>query len=238
MTDLEQAFEHWQTMAELEVQFFEALGEHKLQLAKSELVRAVAAQNWSLARMKATVAQELEAALSRMRRQRNQSRRAIRRLGRHARAASKIRSGEDLAPSQLALMWAGYTVFERLAPASVLEKLTENPLHGSAKDGRSFVDLRHPDQPCPDPPEDVNNVLGLISWLKGRSFVPRRGTEAYRQVVDAFSEIASVANEEIQFLRSNLAALEKGTYDHWKPLIIAALPDSVDAKKIIKIDSK
>lgn len=233
MADVENLFGHWQAMAELQVRFFEALGEHKLQLAKSELVRAVAAQNWSLARMKATVALELEAALKRLRRQRHQTRRSIQRLGRHARAASKIRSGEDLAPSQLALMWGGYTVFERLAPASVLQELIDTSLPATAREGRNYVDTRHPDQRCPDPPADVDNVLALIGWLKRHWFVPRRGTEAYRQVIGAFSKIASVATKEIQSLRENLAALEKGTYENWMPVVIAALPDSVDTKKII-----
>ncbi|MFO7904684.1 MAG: hypothetical protein ACQESR_12880 [Planctomycetota bacterium] len=238
MADLEQSFEHWQAMAELQVQFLEALGEYKLRVAKSGLAKAVTAQNWALARMKATVAMELEAALKRLRQQRNKTHRKIERLGRHGRAASKIRSGEDLSASQLALMWGGYTVFERLTPVSVLQELTDTALHPTAGDGQSYADAMNPDQPCPDPPHEVDNVLALIGWLKEHRFVPRRGTQAYRQVIGAFSKIAAVATTQIESLRGNLKALEHGTYDNWRPLLIAALPDAVDANKIINLDSK
>lgn len=235
--NLETVFQHWEAMAELQVDFLEALGEYKLRVAKSGLVRAVTAQHWALARMKATVAMELEASLARLRRQRRKIRRRIDRLGRHGRAAAKIRSGEDLSASQLALMWGGYTVFERMVPASVLQELTDTSLHAKAHDGQSYVDPMNPDQACLDPPSHVNNVLALIGWLKQHRFVPRRGTEAYRQVVGAFATIASVATTQIESLRRNLQALEEGMYKNWKPLLIAALPDNVDVEKIISIDS-
>ena len=238
MTDLEQAFQHWQTMAELQLQFFEALGEHKLQVAKSELVYAVAAQHWAVARMKATAATELETALKRLRRQRSQTRRHIAKLGRHAQAAAKIRSGETLPASQLSLMWGGYTVFERLVPVTVLNELTDTTLHSSAKLGRSYADPRQADQAAPDPPPDVDNVLALICWLRERRYVPRRGTQAYRQVIEAFAKIAAIAATESAALHLALQALEQDTYDTWKPVTIAALPDSIDTKKILSIGSK
>lgn len=238
MGDLEQSFEHWQAMAELQVEFLEALGEYKLRVAKAGLAKAVTAQNWSLARMKATVAMELEAALKRLRQRRNKTHRTIERLGRHARAASKIRSGEDLSAGQLALMWGGYTVFERLTPVAVLQELTDTALHATARDGASYADAKNPDQPCPDPPPEVDNLLALIGWLKNHRFVPRRGTQAYRQVIGAFSKIAAVATTQIESLRENLSALERGTYENWNPVLIAALPDAVDANKIINLDAK
>jgi hypothetical protein len=51
MADLEQAFEQWKTLAELQLQFLEKLGEHKLNVARSDLIQAVAAQHWAVARM-------------------------------------------------------------------------------------------------------------------------------------------------------------------------------------------
>ncbi len=235
MTELEKAFKHWQAMADLQVQFVEALGEHKLQTAKAELVRAVAAQNWAVARMKHAVATELETSLKRLRRQRHRTRGAIERLGRHAKAAAKIRSGEDLPASQLSLMWAGYTVFERLVPATVLEDLMNTSLHASARQGRSYVDPRQPDRPCPDPPQEVDNLLALIAWLRRHRLVPRRGTHAYQQVIGGFAKIAAVATTEIETLNANFRALEQDTYGTWQPIIIAALPESLDVKKIIRL---
>jgi hypothetical protein len=236
--DLEDAFEHWQAMAALQIDFLEALGEHKLQAAKAELARAVAAQHWAVARMKATVANELESSLKRLTRQRNQVNRFIQRLGRHAKSAAKIRSGEDLRPSQLALMWAGYTVFERLTPVSVLDELSLTALHPTVRDGCSYADPRQPEVTCPSVPQEIDNVLALIGWLKHEQLVPRRGTHAYRQVIGAFSRIAGCAATEIEKTRAALQGLEQNTYENWKPLIIAALPDSVDVKKIIGLSAK
>lgn len=236
--DREQVFEHWQAMAELQVEFFVALGQHKLQAARAELVYAVAAQHWALARMKATIAMELESTLKRLQRQRHQSQRYIQRLGRHARAASKIRDGEDLSPSQTSLMWGGYTIFERLAPLRVIKELTATPLHPEARSGHSYALPQHLDHLCNDPPSHIDNVLELISWLRRQHLVPRRGTHAYHQIVEAFSKIAAVAETEVGSLRTALESLEKNTYDTWRPVVIAAIPDNVDAKKIISLGSK
>ena len=92
-------FEQWKTVAELKLQFLERLGELKLRVAQSDLVRAVAAQHWAVARMKAATAVELEASLKRLRRRRHAASRDIERLGRHARAAAKIRSPRIFRPA-------------------------------------------------------------------------------------------------------------------------------------------
>ncbi len=237
-TDLQQTFEQWKALAELQLKFIQTLGQYKAEVAKSELVLAVAAEEWALARMKATVALELESSLKRLHRFQSQTRRHVEKLDRHARAAAKIRSGEDLPASQVSLMWGAYTVFERMAPDTVIQDLTSETLHETARRGVSFADPRHGEQPCPDPPDTIENVHALLGWLKRRRFVPRRGTHAYQQVVAAFAKIASVADAQIQSLQAALLEMQQGTYETWQPVVIAALPDSVDAKKIIRLGSK
>jgi hypothetical protein len=238
MTDLELALTHWQTMAELQVKFIEALGQYKAEVAKADMMAAVTAGEWAVARMKARVVQELEASLKRLTRLRATTARRVERLERHTRDLGKIRSGEDLPGSQLPLMWGAYTVFERSAPAPVLEKIIDTPLHASARLGSSYADPRRPRSTCPDPPETVDNVHALIGWLKRRGYVPRRGSQAYRQVIEAITAIGDSARGEIETLEKALREIEQGTYDTWQPVVIAALPDSVDAKKIIKLGSR
>jgi hypothetical protein len=237
MNELELALGHWQSLAELQVEYLEALGEAKLRVAKAEVAQAVAAEHWAVARMKMTLARELQSTLLRLRQQRHRTRRRIQRLGRHAHAAAKIRSGEDLPASQLNLMWGGYTVFERLTPVSVIEELSNIPLHPEARRGASYA-AAESNRPCPDPPAEVSNVLGLISWLRRHRLVPRRGTHAYRQVVSAFARIASVAETQTEQLRSALRALEEDTFETWQPAVIAALPDNVDVKKLLSLGAK
>ena len=210
----------------------------RLGIAKAELVSAVAAGEWEVARMKADVVQELEASLKRLTRLRGMTGRRVARLERHARDVAKIRDGEHLAPSQLALVWGAYTVFERLAPPAVLAEIIATPLHANSRLGSSYADPRRPRGTCPDPPPNVDNVHALIGWLKRRGYVPRRGTDAYRQVSGAVASIAGVAQSEIQALQEALRQMEAGTYDTWQPVAIAALPDSVDVKKIIKLGTK
>lgn len=238
MTDLKVALEHWQAMAELQVKFIEALAQYKAEAAKAELIAAVAAGEWAVARMKARVVQELEASMKRLTRLRATTARRVERLERHARDVAKIRSGESLTPGQLSLMWGAYTVFERLVPVSVLEKITGTPLHANSRLGSSYADPRRPGGTCPDPPQHVDNVHALIGWLKRRAYVPRRGTDAYRQVIGAVAAIAEVAQSQIQTLEAALRQMEQGTYDTWQPVVLAALPDSVDAKKIVRLGSK
>jgi hypothetical protein len=238
MTELEQAFQRWTTVAELELKFIEKLGQHKMEVAKSELVQAVAAGEWSVARIKASVAQELQAALKRLTRLRKQTARRVERLQRSARTIAQIRDGEDLTRGQLTLVWAAYRVFERATPASTLETMIGTPLHPTARQGVSYVNVAHPDQPCGDPPESVDNVHGLIGWLKRHRYVPRRGTQAYAQVMGALAAVAGVAETEIEKLEAALSKLENGTYNTWQPVVLAALPDSVDVKKIARLGVK
>jgi hypothetical protein len=238
MTDLEIALEHWQAMAELQVKYVEALAQYKMEAAKAELLAAVTAGEWAVARMKARVMQELEASFKRLTRLRAQTAQRVERLGRLARDVVKIRSGEDLTPSQLSLMWGAYSVFERLAPAAVVAKIVATPLHASARLGLSYADPRRPDVACADPPETVGNVHALIAWLKAHLYVPRRGTEAYRQVIEALGAIADVAQTQIQMLEQAIRDMEQRTYETWQPVAVAALPDNVDAKKIVRLGSK
>ncbi len=235
---LQQAFERWKTMAELQLQFIETLGNYKLTTARAELVRAVMAGQWAVARMKAQVVDQLERSLRRMWRLRNQTDRRVRRLDRQAKAAARIRDGQQLEPSQLARMWAAYTVFERATPMGVLETIINSPLEPESQRGMAYADLRHPESPCANPPSSVDNVHALIHWIRRRRYMPKKGTQAYRQIVGAFADIAAVADLEIERLQQQLLALEQRTYDTWKPLAVAALPDSVDVKKITRIGTR
>lgn len=232
---LELVFQQWATMAELQLQFIEKLGAYKLATAQADLVHAVAASQWAVARMKATVARELQQSLARLGQLRYQTRRRQRHLMRRARDIAKIRDGERLSPSQLDKVWAAYTVFQRAVPPSTLEQLIATEVDAAAVEPDSYVDIRHPDQPCRRPPASVTNVHGLIQWLRRNRYVPRCGTIAYQQVMRAFYEIGSVATEQNRQLIETLRELEQRTYDTWKPVAIAGLPDTVDIKKITRI---
>jgi len=237
-SDLDRTLQRWKELAELQIQWVETLGIYKLDTAKSELVQSVAAGQWAVARIKATVAQELSVALKRLHRARARLNRRAERLNRHARDIAKLRSGQDLDAGQLSRAWAAYTVFERLAPVDVVATMINEPLSPSATRGSSYADPRQLDRICPDPPPQVNNVHALLQWLKKRRFVVRRGTQAYRQVLAAVHGVAAVAPAEIERLNQSLQAMERGTWDAWQPVALAALPDSVDVNKIIKLGSR
>ncbi len=238
LSDLVAAFGQWAKVVQLQQQFVESLGKYKFETAKAELAMAVAAQEWAIARMKADVAQELESSLKQLHRFRRQSQRQIERLERHAQAAAKIRSGEDLPPSQLNLMWGAYTVFERMAPVAALQQIVDTALPEDARAGSQYANLVHPEEHCGAVPPDVGNVHALLSWLRHHRYLPRRGTRAYRLVTTAFAQVATSAATEIQQLENALREMQKGTYDVWQPVVVAALPDSVDAKKIVRLTTK
>jgi len=234
----EATLQHWQTLAELQVQFVEALGQYKVETARAELIQAVAAGEWAVARMKAAIARELEFSLKRLASQRHATARQLLRLQRRIRDAVKIRSGEDLPPSQLSRVWAAYTVLERWAPTDALSRMLSTPLHASARSGSSFADPVDPTRTCPDLPQHVDNVHGLLDWLKHNKLVARRGTAAYRHVLEATSILNAGATAEIEKLTAALRELEQGTYNAWQPVAITALPDNVDAKKIVRLGTK
>jgi hypothetical protein len=231
---LELAFEYWKTAMELRLEFIEKLGQFKLDSARSDLVQAAAAGEWAVARMKARVAVELESALQRLRHVRTKTDRRIRRLDRLVRSAAKIRNAEDIPPNELTRMWAAFTVLERLAPAAIIARLGETRLATESRGAANYARPGHPQFGCPDLPESIANVHALIGWLKRNRFVPRRGMPAYKQIVTAFTDTAAVAGSQIDQLQTALRELEQGTFDVWKPLVIAGLPDTLDVKKIIR----
>ena len=234
----EATLQHWQTLAELQVQFVEALGQYKVETARAELIQAVAAGEWAVARMKAAMARELEFSLKRLASQRHATAREIVRLRQRVRDAVKLRSGEDLPPSQLPRVWAAYTVLERWAPADSLTRMLSTPLQASARSGSNFADPAKPDRICPDVPPQVDNVQGLLAWMKDNRIVARRGTAAYRHVLEGLSLLNAGAAAEIENLTAAITALEQGTHNAWQPVAIAALPDNVDAKKIVRLGTK
>jgi hypothetical protein len=238
MTELEQMLEHWQTMAQVQVKFIEALAQYKLHAAQADLTHAVAAGEWVVARMKAELVRELETSLRRLNRLRHTTARRVARLERHARDLARIRSGEDLDPSQLARVWGAYSVFERAVPAATLEQIMAMPLDASSRPGTNFADVRRPERSCPAVPDTVDNAHALLAWMKRRGLVPRRGSAAYRQVLQAIGELAAFATQEISSLETSLREMQQGTYNAWQPVVLAALPDSVDARKIIKLGTK
>ncbi|MFP6618342.1 MAG: hypothetical protein VB877_03275, partial [Pirellulaceae bacterium] len=60
----------------------------------------------------------------------------------------------------------------------------------------------------------------------------------YQQVVWAFDQLTWFAVEEIARLEGLLKSLEQETLDAWQPVTLAALPDSVDVKKIIQAGTR
>ena len=57
-------------------------------------------------------------------------------------------------------------------------------------------------------------------------------------MVTAFSRLAAVAGEIIQQMNIEIQQMEDRTYDTWKPVVLAALPDNVDVQKIIQAGLK
>lgn len=232
--DLSTLFQHWEKMADLQIKFIETLGKHKLDVAKSELVAAVAAGEMAVAQMKARVAQELEAALNRMNVVRYQSQQRIRRIRTAAAQAAMIRRGEQLDADLVPQVWVGLAFFQLLVPQATLDAIADTPLEPATRKGSAYCCNRDPSVACSDVPDTVENALMLLPWLKTKKYMPRIGTRAYRQVTAAFSTIAGVAAAETAKLETMLADMEAGTYKTWNPLAIAALPQSIDVKRIVE----
>ena len=238
MVDIQAAFERWKEMAELQLDFIERLGEYKLNVAKAELVDAVALNQLAVARMKAALAKELERTLRRLSTARRRDRRRIQRLARQAADAALIREADTISLNGLSRMWSAYSVLLRLTPAEVIEELTATPIDSAARKGRSYLNRRRPAEPCDDVPEELEDVLGLLAWIRRRRYAARPGTRAYRQVIAAFGSIAQVAERTIGQIEAALRAMEQETFEAWKPLAIAALPDTVDVQKIVQAGVK
>ena len=133
MAELPVRFQQWKVMVELQLEYITRLGKYKLDVAKSDLVAAVASGQQAVARIKAQVAQQLEGALRRLTRFEYQNRTRATRIGQLARDASLVRNGDDLSVSSMGRMWAAYRVFERLSPLEVLLELMKIDVHRSAR---------------------------------------------------------------------------------------------------------
>jgi len=238
MAELPVRFEQWKAMVELQLDFISRLGQYKLDVARSELLAAVASNQQAVANIKAQVAQQLAAALRRLTRFQHQNRSRAERLGQLARDASLVRSGDDLSVSSMSRMWAAYRVFERLSPLQVLLDLMEIDVHGQARKAGSYVNKREPARPCLDVPDSVENIHMLTGWIKKQGYLPVRGNHAYRHLVTVFGQLADVAVDAIRQMNEAVRQMEDRTYETWKPVVLAALPDNVDVQKIIQAGLK
>lgn len=238
MAEMTDRFQQWKTMVELQLDFVTRLGQYKLDVAKSDLVAAVASSQLAVARIKAQVAQQLAGALRRLARFSYRNRSRATRIGQQAQAASMVRNGDDLSVSAMSRMWAAYRVFERLSPLDVVLELMEMDVHAAARKAASYVNRRDPARPCQDVPASVDNVHMLTGWIQRQGYLPIRGNQAYRHLITVFGRLASVAGEMIKQMNIEIQQMEDRTYDTWKPVVLAALPDNVDVQKIIQAGLK
>jgi len=238
MSDLPVRFQQWKVMVELQLEFLTRLGQYKLDVARSELLAAVASSQLAVANIKAQVAQQLAAVLRRLTRFQHQNRSRAERIGQLARNASLVRNGEDLSVSSMSRMWAAYRVFERLSPLAVVLDMMEMDVHGQARKAGAYVNKREPNRPCLDVPDSVENIHMLTGWIKQQGYLPFRGNHAYRHLVTVFGKLADVAVDAIRQINEAIRQMEDRTYETWKPVVLAALPDSVDVQKIIQAGLK
>ena len=233
-TERDKAFDRWFRLAELQLEFLQQWGVYKLNVARAELLAAVAAGQQAVAQIKRRVARELEAALQRLQKNRRLYLRRAERWGRQSRQLALIRLGEDLSVRQWSQLWVAFRVFENRVPFTALEPLMKQQVKPAARAGSEYFPVR-PDSPnVEDVPADIGNVYQLIAWIKAQRVLPRRGTTAYQQIVGAFDQMSIFAREEIERIQELLKAMEQETLDAWQPVTLAALPDSVDVQKIIQ----
>jgi methyl-accepting chemotaxis protein len=234
MDDLEEAFERWKDVLELQSKYITALGSYKKDHALGVLRQAVAAGEFRKARQAEAVVQQIEAAMHRLRHYQRKMARRIATIERKAADAAMIRRGEHLPANLLGRMWAGFAFFQRQCPQDVVAKLCRTALTKDARTGENFCHNRYPDRSCADVPSDVTTVDGLMAWLQSRHYMPRRGTPAYAQVTEAFAQVAAASQQQVKSLEESLAALEKGAVQTWKPMMLALMLDDDVAKPILK----
>ena len=231
--DLKERFEIWRDVYALQIDFLRELGNYKLNVAKSDLVTAVASNQLAVARMKAHIAQELQGALRRLHQMEGRTATKVKRLTTMARNAAYIQNGDDMTRSRMQLMWAAYKVFERMVPIEQLEQTMLLDLHPGARKGPQYTNKAEPSEHCHDIPDYVDNAHMLIGYIKRRNYLPIRGTLAHRHVLKVFQAIANVAAAQLNKMEDAIKQMRSNTYKVWNPLIIAGLPDTLDVKKIL-----
>jgi len=233
-TERDKAFDRWFRLAELQLEFLQRWGGCTLNVARAELLAAVAAGQQAVAQIKRRIARELESALQRLQKNRRLYLRRADRWGRQSRQLALIRLGEDLSPRQWNQLWIAFRVFENRIPYSVLAPLFKQEVKPAARSSRQYSSVERTSSGAENVPPEVKNVYQLIAWIKEVRMVPRRGTTAYQQVVAAFGQLSDFARLEIKRIEELLSAIEQETLDAWQPVTLAALPDSVDVQKIIQ----
>ncbi|MEC7566742.1 MAG: hypothetical protein VX738_13755 [Planctomycetota bacterium] len=231
--NLKERFGVWLDVLRIQVDFLRELGFYRLNSAKSELVAAVASNQLALARMKATVALELEGALRRLHRVEGRSATQISRISRLAKDAAYMINGADMTKSRMDLMWAAFRVFERMVPLEQLEAVMKLELTPAARRGDQFIDKYEPARECIDVPVEVDNAYMFVGWIKRKHYLPFRGSKAHLHVIQVFQTIADVAQKQLDSINHAREQIRANTFDIWNPLVIASMPDSIDVRKIL-----
>lgn len=221
----ELTFDQWKSMAELQLKFMDSLGAYQAKVAEAELKQAEANyQNAKtqdllmIVRAKEAVVRQLELDMYNMNRTKHKRQAHIDQIGSMGKKAAMIREGDHLDIQLVGALWQGYEYFSKLVPSSILDQIMDTQIDSRAREANNFVLLRDKTTPCINVPTDLANVIELIEWMRGQHYMPKRGKYAYRQIIDAFGLIAGVADIEIAKIQKDLADMEKGTYETWKPV--------------------
>jgi hypothetical protein len=230
-TAVDPLFDRWKAMADYQIKFIDALGNYKKNVAEAELTEAQAEYEnvkteelLTIVRAKQDAVRQMELDLAALNRLRYQAQQRSVLIHDMAGNVAIIRRGQHIDSQMLTWLWQGYDFFMKLAPQEVLDELMDLPVDPKAKAGTNFVLVRDPTISCHDAPDDCDNMLQFIDWLREMRYMAKIGNIAYREVTDAFGLVGGAVQPEIDKLQEAMAAMENHTYDAWQPAQLLGLP--------------
>ena len=225
------SFADWTDRLKVYNEYIKALADYKLKAAQAEVQIAQAANIWATVRAKQIVMRQIERDLRAYNRARAQITNEIKRVRKKDKSAQLLLRGNSIQSVSFTRAWLGYVFFESRTLLESGDALYDIQVPSTSRRASNFICIGSAAGPI-DAPDEIENVLQLMQWLKDQRYITAGGSRAQQVVVRLFRAIASVAKKTTDELQSRMVKMRDGTYEPWNFNGILGVSTNSAAKKI------
>lgn len=212
--------------------YIAALADFKLKASQAALNQAKAdGIQWEI-RKQQLVMRQLQTDLRIFNRARGSLNREQAAMRARAKRVLTLMRGRRISPKGFHSSWIAYTWFEARALLSEGgDALYDVEVSSRERTAANFVPIASNKDPIAAP-DEIENGLQLVDWLREMRFMAKSGSRAQRVVAKVLSVINQVAKNDIDEMQTRIEAMRDDTYDAWNLPSILGVTANAAARRL------
>lgn len=224
-------FSEWTDRLRVQNEYITALGGYKLRRAQAEVLEAEKQNLMAVVQAKRQVVRQIQRDLRIYNAERNSRIRQREETQRRIKYAEMLLRGRRISSQGFQTAWRAYQRFETPALLASGDEILSVKVPKSARRESNFVAIKE-NRDVVAVPDEIQNGLQLMHWLKEKWQIAVSGSDAFRVVLKVFEKINQVAEKQNKDLNDRLDRIRKDTFDPWDLNAILGVEGSAAAKKI------